>query len=498
MSCEKVSIFFPDLFEAEMGHHRTYRFKSFLLDVGERQLFDGVKKVALTPKTFDVLVHLVENAGRLVHKDDLMRAVWPDSFVEEVNVPRSIHHLRKVLGQDKNGNCFIETVPTKGYRFVADVSAVASRSAEGHRIGSDDAIGESAGPSRLRSGGRLYLTGSLIALSALTGAWYLDIWSTPLSPITSSSDHSQNGQAYNHYRQGRLLIDRKLPNDRDAALAEFEKAIELDPKYGAAHAGKADVRFNKFWASGAHDDVVQARAAALKAIELDPHSSYAYTVLCRMKFTYDWDFAAAEKDCRKAIELDPSSADARHELAMGLVSTGRGAEAVSEIDKAIALSPTSYYKGQKGIILFFLRQYDAAIEQLEQIRETDPKFRHGVHRLVQAYESKSDYENAFRVYLDIWGSNEDDVRRLKYLYSSEGWRGIMKDMLDRGPTTNSRPPQTAAIYCQLGEKDKAFELLAKGFEQRSLWMAHIQMEPRFDPCRDDPRFEELLIKVYGR
>jgi len=104
-----------------MSDSKTYRFKSFLLNVGERQLFDGDLEVSLTPKTFDVLVHLVENAGRLVHKDDLMKAVWPDSYVEEVNIPRSVHHLRKMLRQDDNGNRFIETVPTKGYRFVAPV-----------------------------------------------------------------------------------------------------------------------------------------------------------------------------------------------------------------------------------------------------------------------------------------------------------------------------------------------------------------------------------------
>ena len=123
MSFQKVSIFFPNLCEAWMGDigKRIYRFKSFLLNVEERQLFDGENEIALTPKTFDVLVHLVENAGRLVHKNDLMAAVWPDAFVEEVNVPRSVHHLRKILGQDANGNKFIETVPTKGYRFVASV-----------------------------------------------------------------------------------------------------------------------------------------------------------------------------------------------------------------------------------------------------------------------------------------------------------------------------------------------------------------------------------------
>lgn len=102
----------------------SYRFRQFLLDVAERQLFQSEKLIPLTPKAFDVLVFLVENHGHLVLKDELMQAVWPDSFVDEVNLPRTIHTLRRVLGEDENENKFIETVPTKGYRFVAAVTIV--------------------------------------------------------------------------------------------------------------------------------------------------------------------------------------------------------------------------------------------------------------------------------------------------------------------------------------------------------------------------------------
>ncbi|MEP6946063.1 MAG: winged helix-turn-helix domain-containing protein [Acidobacteriota bacterium] len=102
----------------------SYRFDSFLLNVGERQLFFSDKLVSLTPKAFDVLTILVANAGHLVLKDDLMKAVWTDSFVDEVNLPRTIHTLRRLLGEDQNGHKFIETVPTKGYRFVAGVRLV--------------------------------------------------------------------------------------------------------------------------------------------------------------------------------------------------------------------------------------------------------------------------------------------------------------------------------------------------------------------------------------
>src|SRR5215203_2416404 len=121
---------FPNLFlnfsEPEMNgaEKHFYRFKSFRLDVEERQLMHHGDNIALTPKVFDVLVALVERSGHLVEKDELLRIVWADSFVEEINVARTVHTLRKALGEDENGNKFIETVAKKGYRFVAKVTKV--------------------------------------------------------------------------------------------------------------------------------------------------------------------------------------------------------------------------------------------------------------------------------------------------------------------------------------------------------------------------------------
>ncbi len=112
-----------------------YEFKSFRLDVAERQLLNNGVSVPLMPKVFDVLVFLVEHSGHLVEKDELMRTVWADTFVEEANIARIIHDLRKVLGEDKNGNKFIETVAKKGYRFVADVTEVSFGDAETARRG---------------------------------------------------------------------------------------------------------------------------------------------------------------------------------------------------------------------------------------------------------------------------------------------------------------------------------------------------------------------------
>ena len=126
MSLEKLPKFLLNFSEIEMkGEKRhSYRFKAFRLEVEERQLLQNDQPISLTPKAFDVLVALVERSGHLVEKHELLRIVWTDSFVEEANVARLVHTLRKVLGDDGNGNKFIETVAKKGYRFVAKVNEI--------------------------------------------------------------------------------------------------------------------------------------------------------------------------------------------------------------------------------------------------------------------------------------------------------------------------------------------------------------------------------------
>ena len=117
------------------GEKPSFRFKSFLLNSSERQLLRDGEPVTLTPKVFDTLVYLVERAGHLVQKSELIESVWRDSFVEEGNLACSIHVLRRALGQDGNGNKFIETVPTKGYRFVAEVTTEVEAAPPAHENG---------------------------------------------------------------------------------------------------------------------------------------------------------------------------------------------------------------------------------------------------------------------------------------------------------------------------------------------------------------------------
>lgn len=519
MSLEKVPNFFADFFKPPMNgsKSRIYRFHSFLLDVAERQLFDGERRIPLTPKTFDVLVYLVENGGHLVEKDELLNAVWGDSFVAEVNIPRTVFTLRKALGQDRNGNNFIETVPTKGYRFVAEVRQADANGGDGEVIEAEHGekpqhseipvehsspvhISASAGLNDTRRLMRLIFVISAVMLltAAGGGIWFYGLNGRSGSPQRGTGDQTQNGAAYQAYQQGRLLVNRRRDGDMEEALRHFEKAIELDPNYAAAYAWKAHTIVWIFWATGTHDDISKARSSVQKALQLQPDNSYAHAALCRIKATYDWDFAGAEKDCKRAIELKPDNYDAHHELAMLYLVFGRFDDAHAEIDTAIALSPISTYKRQKALIYFFDRRFPEAIAQTEQVRVTDPEYRYALHWLVWYYGMNREYDKAFEVYVGMVENKESagSASDVRDLYAAMGWQGILRHLYDNGPPRLKRHwLQIAATLCQLGDKEATFATLEKGYADRKLFMPYLALDPRFDPCRDDPRFESLLKRI---
>ena len=418
MSLENSPSFFLNFSEAEMNgeENHSYRFKSFRLDIGERQLLRNDKSVPLTPKAFDVLAFLVERGGHLVEKEELMQNVWADSFVEEANLSRIVYTLRKTLGQDNNGNKFIETVAKKGYRFVAKVEEVNGKRANLPAFQTvndpdsrkfeildaeivEDRL-EGAEPRRLvkqqtpqRSHPRtvLILAIAFIIAVSVSGFWFSNESWTTSAGFRDLIPQTNNGEAYQHYQQGKFLVERKHKGDLGNALASFEKAIELDPNYAAAYVGKADVKMWMFWRGASHEDISQARFAINKAIELDESNSYAHTLSCRLLGTYEWDFIAAEKACRRAVELDLKEHQARLELAFLLNVLGREDEAMREIDATVALAPTSFNQRSRGLILYHFRRYDEAIAQLQQVEDTDPNYHETDKWLIRAYEMKKEY-----------------------------------------------------------------------------------------------------------
>jgi DNA-binding winged helix-turn-helix (wHTH) protein/tetratricopeptide (TPR) repeat protein len=486
----------------------VYLFESFRLDVPQNQLSNNGTPVPLTPKAFDVLVCLVRNRGSLVTKDQLMKAVWPDAVVEESNLAKTVYTLRKALGRDHDGRHLIETIPTKGYRFIAEVAEAASNGAEG--VLSDDRNGVSGerkpADSIVSAGrhvdvGRVWLP--IVAVASVFLATAFGVWiygGLRTGAVVGKAGHngSSNGEAYRSYQQGRVVLQNRLRGHLREALPFFERAIELDAEFADAYAAKADVMVWMFWESNHPDDIGQARSAVKKALEIDPENSYAFTVGCRIAGTVDWDFRTAEGDCQRAVDLDPENADAHFERAMLMNQLGQESEALREIDAAIQLAPTSFHQRNKGVILFYSRRYKEAAELLEHVRSTDPSLGSALHWLTWSYEMDHNYEKASETYLDFrrnQGATPEVIASLRVAYEKEGWSPLQRDYVDRTRATPHNAPFFAATYCQLGEIDKAFEYLEIGIQKRSLFMVHIARDPRFDPCRNDPRFTKILQRI---
>jgi DNA-binding winged helix-turn-helix (wHTH) protein/Tfp pilus assembly protein PilF len=477
---------------------RSYRFGSFILEADERRLIRDGEPVPLTPKVFDTLVYLVEHQGHLVEKDELMQAVWSDSYVEDGNLPRTIHILRRALGKGDDDSKYVETIPTKGYRFVAEVTRldgtgpslelpIAAAQVE------PEATRDVVRPLRRRT--LVLMVASLLLLSFVALGWRIadQVGGSKLRRLMQPT---ASGAAYTNYQSGRLRLERQYRGDYAEALKNFDTAIKLDPHFAAAYAGKADAEFFLYSDNGTHDDIAQARLAIKRAMELDPNSSYAHLLLCRIWATYDWDFAGAESECRRSVALDPENHEARMELAYLLNSIGKKDDALKEMDTAIALAPTSFNKRSRGKLLYFERRYDEAIAQLKQVEATDPEYTECSRWIARSFEQKKDYAQALEFlikYRELDGAGPGESALLRRAFATGGWPEVLRTSLPKGqPKANL---ETAGTFAQLGLKDQAFETLDKMIRDRRLMIVQMDSDPRLDPLRSDPRFEQLAKRV---
>jgi TolB-like protein/DNA-binding winged helix-turn-helix (wHTH) protein/Tfp pilus assembly protein PilF len=311
-----------------------------------------------------------------------------------------------------------------------------------------------------------------------------------------------NPEAYESYLKGRYFWNKRTADSLRAALAYFKQAIEEDPNYAQAYSGLADTyALLGDWEYGVlapNEAYPKAKAAAIKALELDNTLSEAHTSLAFSSDVFDWDWESAEREFRRAIELNPGYATAHHWYAWHLSETGRNSEAVAEMRKAENLDPLSLIiSADIAEILLVAHLNDEAIEQGRKTVVMDPNFAIGHYELGQAFVQKHSYNEAiaeFHKAIELSGGSVPCTSNLAYAYAVSNKRNeavrILKDLKTRSTGNAS---EIALMYVGLGDKDQAMKWLEKAYEEH--FNPSILLRPAFDPLRSDPHFQNLVHRI---
>ena len=316
--------------------------------------------------------------------------------------------------------------------------------------------------------------------------------------------YTSNAEAYQLYLKGNYKWNKHTEEDLWSAIEYFNQAIEKDPNYALAYTGLANsygVLGNNYLPP--HIAFPKARAYAAKALEIDETLGEAHTSMAAVRLFYDWNWADAETEVKRAQALNPSDAGAYDLYSVYLEVTGHLDEARGETRRALELDPLSLmFSTNIGTDSYYARQYDESIEQLEKTITLDPHYNLAYLWLGQAFEQKKMYAEAIAAFQKGINQGERAPKLLAALGSSYALDGeqdkadkILKEMREVAKRRYISPYLFAIIYNGMGDKEQTFKWLDRAVEDRSVFMIWLKYEPRFDSLREEPRFKELLRRI---
>jgi DNA-binding winged helix-turn-helix (wHTH) protein/TolB-like protein/Tfp pilus assembly protein PilF len=316
--------------------------------------------------------------------------------------------------------------------------------------------------------------------------------------------YTDNAEAYQAYLRGRFYWSKWNKASLEKAIESFEEALAIDKEYALAYAGISDsygiLGYLNFLSP--RDAYPKSKEAALKALELDNTIGEAHSALAQTKLFYELDFAAAEKEMRRSVELSPNYANAHGLYGTYLSAMGRFNEALAERKRAFEIDPiTPFTVNAVGWAYYYERKYDEAIKWYKKALELDPNFAVSRASLADVYYQKGMYTEAIDEYLKnktLVGRSEE-IESLRQAFLSSGVKGYWQKSLELEEERMKKGTRNffakARIYTELGNRDSAIDQLEKAFEERNSQVIFLKVAPHYASLRSEKRFQDLLERI---
>ena len=482
----------------------VYEFGSFRFEPGESRLLRDGRQVPLAPQALETLLALVERNGSLVTKQELMERVWPDRFVEENSLAKCVSELRKALGDRRTGPCYIETVPRRGYRFVAPLSETGGAPPPppprfGGAPAGDPIVVRVTVELAPGAAGDSEALGNRVAESVAAA-----LRSRGSRERRDLLRHStRDVHAYRLYREARCHMLRYTLASWRKGVARYEMAIAQDPCYALAHADLAisSVLASVYYTS-APEVKERARVAARQALSINPGLAEAHLADAVVRSFLDWDWEGAESAFHQALALDPGQSWSLDYYGFFLLHRGRFREALPALERAVELNPTRILvKGDLGLYHHFTGAVEQALDHYGKALDLDPycgltRVEHArvLERAGRFDEAEAEARRSLGLDDSLWGRVWLARACAMSGQRLEAYRRLR--LLQEAARSGSVSPVfPALVQCALGERAEALEQLEEAWTQRSPWMALLRAEPGFQSLWDERRFQILLQRM---
>lgn len=455
--------------------------------------------VRVKPKTMDVLISLVDCAGEVLTREQLLERVWQNAYVTHDVITQAIAELRRALHDDVRRPIFIETIPRRGYRLVHPVRLLPP---DGPEAPSD--APESVIPGAVRSRMRMAVLVGTASLALAAGSAWLAFEVASGAPWLRDSRQgpavdgrpTHDTEAYELYLKA-LQRFRSYANDSKEmaeALSLAGRAVERDPDFAEAHALIAEIQIIRgFWNAGPHDDIlVEARRAASTALAIDPNLGYPHAVLGLATAVLDWQWETGYRQAIHATELAPWDTRSLSLRSVLSLTRGKTAEAVQLATQAYQLDPINpHVLGNLSWVLYQSRQYDEAAEFMVKTLEADPEANFARNFLPRALAYAGRHPEAVAAAERASWSESARVGNVGLILVAAGRPAEARSLIAQSPSGAYR-----SLRARLGDETALLDWLDELIEQRATnYVMWLRTGNTWDPVRRHLRFQQALERV---